>query len=250
MHRAEATSLSRDELQLSNGTSVSVDALVFATGWERAQSSKLFSPKDCISLGLPIPLASEPTKLATKWAGLDQDADKEIEALFPLIASPPQMTSPVAENTSYRMYRHMVSPDLIANDDRTITFLGIAGTAHTVTNAELCALWAVAWMEDMYTPMMEETDHGRKEERLEKEVALVNAFLRHRLLSSATRPPAFLGEAQTVFDTLVTDLGLEADRRKGAGGLRGNLREYLTPYECSDYSGLVQELVAKHKKMA
>jgi dimethylaniline monooxygenase (N-oxide forming) len=249
VHRAEATSLSDHELQLSNGDTFSIDALVFATGWHRAQSSKTFSFNDCISLGLPIPLASEPDKLATKWGRFDRDADEELKYLFPLIASPPQTDPPVAENTPYRMYRHIVSPELITNNDRTITFLSIAGTAHTVTYAEISALWAVAWMEGLYTPTMDQTDQVRREDGLEKEVALVNAFLRHRYLSSAKRTPAFLTEAQTVFDTLVRDMGLEPDRRKGDGGLRGRLREYLTPYECSDYSGIVQELLAKHKKM-
>ncbi len=250
IHRAEATLLSDHELQLSNGDTISVDALVFATGWHRAQSSKFFSLNECILLGLPIPIASEPEKLATKWDRLDRDADEEIESLFPLIATSPQKDPPNAENTPFRMYRHVVSPELIANQDRTITFLSIAGAAHTVTYAEISALWAVAWMEGLCTPMMEQIDQARRKDGVEKEVALVNSFLRHRYLSSVKRPPAFLTEAQTLFDTMVRDLGLEPDRRKGDGGLRGRLREYLTPYECSDYSGIVQELLAKHEKLA
>ena len=250
VHRAEAKSLSNDKLQLSNGNTISVDALVFATGWQRSPATNMFSLRDCIALGLPVPLSSQPANLATHWDRLDCESDKELEGLFPLISKPPQAQPPVADKTPYRLYRHILPPDLIADDDRTIAFLSIAGTAHTVPYAELSALWAVAWMERLYTPMIEESDRVTKKNKIENEVALVNSFLRHRYLSSAKRPPAFIAEAQTVFDTLMRDLGLRVDRRRETHGFWGSLREYLTPYECSDYSGVVEELLAKHKKVA
>ena len=254
VHRTEAPSLSSNSLLLSNGEALRVDALVFATGWRRVPASELFSLEDCVRLGLPVPLSSQPANLAAHWNRLDYEADREIQTRFPILGNPPLHNAPVVDTTVYHLYRLIVSPSLVANDDRSITFLSLAGSAHTVTYAELSALWAVAWMEGLLTPrptsLGSDADREKVVEELEKEVALVNAFLRHRYLSSPKRPPSFILEAQTLFDTLIRDLGLEVDRRRGKWRSWGALREYLTPYECSDYAGVVEEMIARGSKIS
>ena len=253
IHRAEVISLSGRKPRLSRGEAIPIDDLVYATGWQRSPASRLFSLDKCITLGVPAPLSSQPPDLAAHWDCKDREADREIRARFPILADPPQHRFSTAETTPYRLYRHIVSPNLIANNDRSIAFLNLAGSAHTVTYAELSALWAVSWMGGFHTPMSAGTlsNAGRveAEDELDREVALVNAFLRHRYLSSAKRPPAFILETQKVFDTLVQDMKLNPYRRRKDGGLFGVFKEYLMPHECGDYAWILDDMVINGRRL-
>ena len=131
-----------------------------------------------------MPLPSQPANLEAHWDHLDREAEKELRDRFPILTNPPRYRSSAAETTPYRLYRHILSPDLIARNDCSITFLSLTGSAHTVTYAELSALWAVAWMGGLYAPRNASIDvdgsRAQVKNELERKVALVNAFLQYR----------------------------------------------------------------------
>jgi hypothetical protein len=140
------------------------------------------------------------------------------------------------------MYRQILSPELIAQQDRSIAFAGFVSTIQTSMCAELMALWAVAWMEDLLSknaipdlPSMRES------------VSTVNAWSRNRYGLRETRHAELIFESQSFFDVLCRDLGIEKWRkRKGAKWWQKPHRfakEWLVPYRAKDYKGLVDEFL-------
>lgn len=81
-------------------------------------------------------------------------------------------------------------------------------------------------------------------------MALVNAFMNRRYLSRGRVEPGFAMEIQTMFDTLMTYLGLEVQRKmiykKGLFG--GWISEFFDPYENQEYRGVIEELLNRRKK--
>jgi len=59
---------------LSNGTELTSDAAVFATGWE--YSTSIFDPALALELGIPAPLKSEDASSASYWQDLSTIAEK------------------------------------------------------------------------------------------------------------------------------------------------------------------------------
>jgi dimethylaniline monooxygenase (N-oxide forming) len=240
VHRATPTSLSQDGMHLSSGALLPVSAVVYATGWIHTKS--LFTTSETLDLGLPIPLSAEPASVAAHWNDLYSVADVQVCSLFPDLASPPPHVIKEPTHTPYRLHRQILSPNLLSRRDRRIVALGLTSSSQTATCSELSALWAVAWMEDLMPPSFPPPT-----EDLEMEVAMVNCWMWRRYLSSrGIGLPIIATEIQTVFDSLMRDMGLRVQRRRK--GILGILREYLTPYKAADYGGVVQELLERVRK--
>jgi dimethylaniline monooxygenase (N-oxide forming) len=238
--RATPTSLSQDGMHLSDGSVLPVSAVVYATGWNTADSH--FSQSEALDLGLPVPLSAEPLSTAEHWEQLESVADQEVCSLFPRLSSPPPHFTKTPTHSPHRLHRNIISPNLLSRGDRSITFVGLTSNAQTASCSELTALWAVAWMEDLMPPSF-----STSKEDLEMDVARVNTWMWRRYLNSkALVEPNVAIEIQTFFDALMRDLGLRVHRRQK--GIFGILREYLTPYRASDYHGVIQELLERVRK--
>ncbi|PTB79817.1 hypothetical protein M440DRAFT_1437012 [Trichoderma longibrachiatum ATCC 18648] len=146
IHRAGITSAQGDTVYLSNGESISCQALVFGTGW--TPEDVLFDPAEGLSLGLRKPRALEDEDSARYWKKLHERADQEILSLLPILKdSPgPRNQDPL---TPYRLYRYMLPSSLAAENDRSLVFLGYLISIQTHILSEVSALWAICWLEDL-----------------------------------------------------------------------------------------------------
>jgi len=238
VYRATPMSLSSRGMRLSSGELVAADAVLYATGW--APTTDIFTEGDRLELGLPAPLGSEPASLAKHWESLHSQADMKVKAVLPKLANPPPHHAITPTNTPYRLYRHIVSPATIARNDRSIAFVGFVSTIQTAQVAELGALWAVAYMEDLFPKPLPSNSE------IEKNVADINAWVYRRHLSKGRIEPIIDAESQTLFDTLMRDLGLKSARKRK--GWLGWLKEWVLPYKSSDYRGVVGELLGSRKE--
>ncbi|KAF9009108.1 FAD/NAD(P)-binding domain-containing protein [Hymenopellis radicata] len=208
LHRATITSMSKDTVELSNGTTLpDVDGAIFATGW--TYKTDTFEPT---IPSLPIPFESESPSERKYWADLHWQADKEVLERLPILAESPMGTTyqrPVTR-TPFRLYRYILptSPSHLAARD--LVFIGL------LTNIQTCIY---------------------DEEEMDKHIALVNAWCARRYLGRGKASPIAAGEVQDVVDTMMTDLGLAARRRKGW------FSDWFLPYRASDYKGMVDEFM-------
>ena len=81
---------------------------------------------------------------------------------------------------------------------------------------------------------------------MEKEVAKVNAWMARRHGRKGLQGPEIVLEIQTYFDALMKDMGLEIKSKRR--DFFGILKEWLLPYQASDYSGIIEEYLANVQK--
>ncbi|KAL9616142.1 MAG: hypothetical protein Q9160_008948 [Pyrenula sp. 1 TL-2023] len=241
IHQTSLKQLANGMADLSNGTSIPADAVVYCTGW--TTSTGFFTLEDAIDLGLPVPVSSQPTEIASHWSKLNAEADSRVSNLLPSCRSPEFDTLEQPGTTQFRTYRTIISPHLLSRRDRSIAFLGFVANAHTATTSELTALWAIAWMEDMFLTQLP------TREEMEKHVALVNNWMARRYGSRGAVSPEIILESQSFLDEVMKDLGLNPYRKKAKSrrGL-GWLWEYCSPYGGVDYKGVVEEFLDKAKR--
>ena len=72
VHRAEIISITDHRVQLSNDTSLTADALIWATGWIRDDTR--FNTPLALNLGIPVPVDTVPVETREEWAKLDAAA--------------------------------------------------------------------------------------------------------------------------------------------------------------------------------
>ena len=236
VYRGRAVGLNREGLILNTKQVIRADAVVYATGWR--PSVDFFEPDEARQLGIPIPLDGQDEAMKDMWKRYEADASKAVtDALAQLRHAP--ATEDHSEMTRFRMYRQILSPKLLAREDRSISFVGFVANAQTAACGEILALWAVAWMEDLHpAPLPSETE-------MEKEVSMVNAWMSKRYGASGQREPDIVTEIQSFFDVLMGDLGLQAERKRAASS--AFWREWLEPYEACDYKGVVKEFLSKSR---
>ena len=150
---------------------VQVDALICTTGWSYALPFDLKPYTLHASLGIPSLEYSKPQTSA--WAKYEAAADAEVLSRFPSLARAPQPKhgpSPtradlstdhvptevekIQQMTPWRLWRGVAPPGLAAapEKERSIVFLGMLLSIHTVLRSEMQALWAWAWMNGFITP--------------------------------------------------------------------------------------------------
>lgn len=221
VHRAGITKLSGKEVHLSDGTSVETDMLIHATGYNT--HNPIFSEKDSFELGLPVRIdhlaaldntAQYPTPQSMK-------ADKEVAHEFPRLRDPP--VPPRAPTyTQYRLYRFMVPFPLLKSNDRSLAFVGfLTGVAMTILT-EVSALWTVAWLSG-------QLEVKRKEEEMEWEMDLVNAYIKRRYIGTGRQDPVLNFEWFSFVKILLSDLNVPLLQKST-----------LKPWLPADYRGLVE----------
>lgn len=238
IHSGSPAKMVKEGMVIDNGETVKADAAVFATGWE--SSTDFFTDEDALELGLPIPPEKQDAQTKKHWDALQDEADAVVISILPSLAKwsrPP----PDLRTTQFRMYHQILSPKLLARGDRSITFAGFVSNTQTAFCSEVIALWAVAWMEGIYPKSSLPT-----EAHMEKEVAKVNAWMARRHGRKGLQGPEIALEIQTYFDALMKDMGLEINRKRR--GFFGILKEWLLPYQASDYSGIIEEYLASVQK--
>lgn len=246
--RTHITSLEARRLHLANGKTINADALVFATGWKHPHQF-MFNPSLAAELGNPLPKQAQPSPYRQHWEALDASAKKDIITNYPILAQPPEKLNLKArpDRQYSRHFRFMVPPTLAARNDHSIVFLGNLHAQSAGTFAEICALWAVAYLEDMF-PVSATRELLQDREAMEREAARSNAWAKLRYLALVSVPIVGFEFRETI-DVLLRDLGVEPERMrmrtKGFGwwGWKAWWRDYFTAYVPSDYRGIVEEFL-------
>jgi dimethylaniline monooxygenase (N-oxide forming) len=179
--------------------------VVYATGWQ--SSIDFFDKEEAARLGIPIALSEQDIEAEKLWSNLEGEADMLVTNTFPRLAECPKAEVDWETGTTqFRMYRQVLSPGLLAQQDRSIAFAGYVSNGQTSICSEILALWAVAWMEDMLPKPLP------TEAQMEADVAKVNAWMARRYGVRGRRDPEIILEVQTFLDELTEDLGLRVPR--------------------------------------
>ena len=232
VYRGTPTKLVQGGIQLDTGETLDADAVIYATGWQ--SSVDFFDDVEAAQLGVPVTSESQSATTEKTWARLERNADNEVTSLLPALANWP-MPNGDTESTQFRMYRQVLSPQLLAEGDHTIAFVSFVSSGQTALCAETLALWAVAHLEDIFPRPLP------TQNQMMEEVAKVNAWMARRYGARGRKDPEIISEVQSFIDVLMTDLGLRVERKRR--GLFGALREWLIPYVPSDYNGIVSEFL-------
>ena len=236
VHVADISRLSEKTVHLSNGTTLSTDAIVCATGW-KARPPLTFLPAAIHdTLGLPQNTTSD--------SATQKDiakADATILSRFPRLAQQPATPIPGGDlsadkaNKPFTLHRFIAPPNHILAPNTTIAFAGMITTISTSMCASLQALWISAYFDGKLTRLPASTVQAQ-------DTALLHArFGRWRYACGyGARFPDFVFDAVPYLDMLCKDLGLEW-RRKG-----GVLKEIFGSYGPDDYQGIVEEWAVKN----
>jgi hypothetical protein len=251
--RQDVSHLSRHSIHLENGTSLAADALVTATGFSVTPPFK-FIPED-IHFDMGIPSESMTGSQVRFWDGMDAEADLDILAKFPLLATGPTTShnspyslplpftsSPTARAkplndahsfSPYRLYRSIAPPGLTVKGDRSIAFIGYYGNIAATVRLEITSLWAYAYLSGHL-----EIDKST----VYPESALMSRFNMYRSPFGHGRLyPDNVFDQNPFFDLLLRDLGLPCWRKSNI------FKELFEPYAQKDYKGLTQEWLRKTK---
>lgn len=201
VHRANIDSLSSKCIHLSTGEDIKSDALLCGTGYIHSHS--FFSPELSASLGLPHPPSLDAAYETEKWHGLEDAADKEILARYPVLANPPKdIKRDTIKSTPYRLYNGMLPLPSSTNHLPPILFLSHIETTNMLFTAEVQAMWAAAYLSFpscISLPPVED---------MEKAVALVVQFSRRRYLGYGSLGNNITFECISYADKLLEDMGL------------------------------------------
>lgn len=238
VHRSSIITVQKDHVTLKNGTTLQSDSLVFATGWKQNQSP-IFPSHLLPDLGLQYPLTKEDPLSAKHWNAMETSSEQKVKDLFPILANPPKEVQEYDARhicpqtyTPFRLFRNIAPPTLCARGQRDIVVLGTLLNTAVPTYGEVSSLWGVAYLENL--PFSSSTTAVLSSlPKMEEDVSLINTWgwVRYRDRSMAYLEGSV--EIQDFMDLLVSDLGLEAmrkketQRRKGQiCGLRGWVREW------------------------
>lgn len=228
VHIADVVGLGDGTVSLGNGTHLSTDAIVCATGWKARPPLKFLPEGLDAELGLP---SSAPLPSQADF----KSADAEILSRFPRLQEQPKTPIPggdtAADGTSqpFTLYRFMAPPSAVLSDP-SIAFAGMITTISTPLCASLQALWITAYLSSSLSRTPATTSQA------EKEAILHSRFGRWRYpCGYGGRFPDFVFDAVPYLDMLLKDLGLE-HRRKGSW-----LKEIFHAYGPEDYKGVVEE---------
>ena len=240
---------------------IPADAVIWSIGWDPALD--FFGPEDAAELGCPMNSSDIGDKTAylppQKGAASTSIStttptdptvpslevyDQRTRKLFPatLNQNPAQPQDPTTSLTHSRwgLYRFTIPSKHFADGDRTLAFSGMISSGQTVTTSEIGALWAVAWLEDLFTqppmPLLDKPDVERlvipspwlsnpqRQESLpqgdelkllaDAEIRFNQAFQERRYGLRGARAPQLNLEARSYIDLLCRDLGVEVQRKR------------------------------------
>lgn len=242
---------------LGEEKTIKADAVIWAIGFQ--PGTEVFDKAEASELGIPVPRASTspPEPL------FNTPYDKRIQSLFPkTLTRRPRLGTSISKprHTRWSLFRQVIPAKSFASGDRTLAFTGIISAGQTPVMCELTSLWAVAWLEDLFTsvprplqtgvvvtssipPGNEENSSqradcpGRSEPsenpqqqllaKANEEIALIHAWMFRRTGIRGMLNPDILLECQSYFDLLCTDLGVAVERKKLKYHKRNNEKQKL-----------------------
>lgn len=224
------------EVLLKSGNSISVDAVVCATGWQIGNALE-FKPKSLeASLGMPFRgsdtqhtalIKQSEDLLYSKYPFLkDRDTSRE----FHPDPSLRYTQTSTGERQPYRLHRFIVPPSTL--QDRSIVFNGALHTLGTFPCAYIQSLWITAYLDgSLALPVASE------EQILAETYRNTQYFVIRGALGLGATLPDMVFDTLPYFDLLLRDLGLEGKRKGRVLGLR----ECVRSYGPEDWRGLVDE---------
>ncbi|KAI5808008.1 putative monooxygenase [Peziza echinospora] len=203
------------------------DFVLLCTGWRDELHKSMFGPADWTRLGLPYFDESD-SIFESVWGLHERKAESAIDKLFPILANPPALATPITPNRNvWRQYRRMVPPSLAAKGENSIVFLGQIYLMQTMFHAEVQALWAVAYL--LGNIAVPEIDDMRKE------IAQWNVWTRKRYLHRGNTMPYAIYDQIACCDRLLGDLGVSTKRRSNW------FSEHFLPRGPRHYTGMFDE---------
>ncbi|KFY02050.1 hypothetical protein V490_00665 [Pseudogymnoascus sp. VKM F-3557] len=230
VHIADVTSLSNSIVNLSNGTALEAQALIYATGWRHVPTVTILPESLTLKLALAPASPDDPIIRA---------ADAEIMHRFPELRrqppSGPGADCDRATEPSYRPYRSAVPPAFL--NSRNLAYCGVAAIGlRGFLIAEVQALWITAFLDGKLTAELP------SEEEAARQALLESRFFRWRAANGlGAKSVDMVFELVPFVDTLCRDLGLETRRK-------GGWREIFEFYGVRDYNGVVEEWMKKEKE--
>ena len=220
---ADVERLTKKTVHLTDGTELSTDVLVCATGWQKEPSIR-FVNFGTAEIGLPYTL--------TEQANLSTDTDDEILKLYPRLRDQPPLHIKPKPNP-FRLYRFIVPPARI--NDRNIAFAGMVSSVSTASAANAQALWISAFLDGRLEKI------ASTQQEVTKEVMLHTQWGKWRYpCGYGANLPDFVFDALPYIDLLLKDLGLKVNRKNGW------FTDITEPYSPRDFVGLVDEWVETH----
>lgn len=202
IHRIGITSLSDHKILLDSGEEVPCDALLLGTGWK--SSLNFFSDGLAASIGLPHdPSLDDPVEHA-RWQTMEAEGDAAVIKRFPILASPPPHVLKRVYTTPYRLY-HGIAPI----NDSSIVFINSIVAGNMFFNAEIQAMWAVAYFDGNVTlPPRDE---------MERDIATNIAYMKRRYLSSGQSGNFMVFDMIPYADRLMGEMGVTKAWEKSWG---------------------------------
>jgi len=229
--------------------SIKADAVIWAIGFQ--PGTEMFDAVEAEELGIPVPKADLPPPKTL----FDTPYDKRVQTLFPkTLTRQPRLGTSISmpRHTRWSLFRQVVPVRSFAYGDRTLAFAGLVSASQTPMMCELTSLWAVAWLEDLFTSVPRPLETGdevalaplspplsspqaRNDDSASEsttslkappeisrhqliaqanaEIALIHAWMFRRTGIRGVLNPDILLECQSYFDVLCTDLGVEMQRK-------------------------------------
>lgn len=233
-----------DTVHLKSGTILTANAIVCATGWQKAHTFRFKPTSLQHTLGLPCPptpadqalITASETSLFHDFPYLAQRDVSRTGHPDPLLRATSQPRS-ATTHQPYRLYRFIAPPRSLAHP--TIAFAGALHCLATFPCAYIQSLWISSFLDGtLTTPSASPEQHG-----LLTDVYRNTQYGVHRgAMSYGHRLPDLVFDTLPYFDVLLADLRLAA-RRKG-----GPLREWLEGYGPEDYRGLLDEVEVRTRR--
>jgi dimethylaniline monooxygenase (N-oxide forming) len=232
VYREDVVRLTENSVVLQEDELEGVDAIICATGW-RPSYETFFNQSLAHDLGLPVPMQSASADTQdSSWNTADKAAEAEIGQRFPRLQHPPRHNTKIGHLSPFRLYRNIIPTDI--QQYPGIVFLGHISVGNNFRAAEVQALWAVAYLSGiMKLPSRTE---------MERDVALKLAWCRKRYLSKGQLGHWLYYDLIPYTDTLLDDVGLKSQRRKGWWG------DFWKPCVAADLGGLLEELREKSRQ--
>jgi cation diffusion facilitator CzcD-associated flavoprotein CzcO len=251
VHREDIESLSNGTINLANGTSLPIDALIAATGFKYELTIDFKPASIQADLGIPTKTM---TQVQSKYQiQVNNLADAELLARFPDLVAGPKPSKAAASAlpkppddkeieqlySPWRLYRGLVPA--ASDPEHSIAFIGFRNNISNTIRIELTSLWIYAYLTHspgLYLPpTTEETQYSAALDA--RWAALRSPYGHGRLCADDTF------DQNSFFDRLVADLGLRVWRKERAWwdvlGLWAGMRELFEAYGTEDYVDLVGE---------